>query len=81
MAAKIYIGAGVLKQTKELLERFKENNPSSTTPMADAFRLYGCDGDYDRSRYFRAARQLGWNVVRQGGAYFENGFHVWYNAK
>lgn len=67
-----YENPRVVADTKELLLRYKRENPTSETPMADC-----CPSEEDRERYIKAARSLKWRVVCSKGNVYENGIKVW----
>ena len=74
---KIYVNPKLQTQTVALLKEFKTKHPNSKTPMADAYAETPNVSQADTVRFMRAARALGWKVVRYRGGYYENGVHIW----
>lgn len=76
MAKRNYINPLVVRATMAVLEDFRQTHPESKTPMADMFRQFN-EPESERQRYVRAAKRLGWNIVKTRGHIYENGFFVW----
>lgn len=76
MAKRKYINPSVIEGTMRVLQNWKDEHPSSQTPMAEYVSKHGVRDD-DRARFVRAAQRLGWDVVRSQGKIYENGVLVW----
>lgn len=76
MSKTKYINPAVIEGTMRVLQNWKDEHPSSATPMAECVNKHGVRDD-DRARFVRAAQRLGWAVVRSQGKIYENGVYVW----
>lgn len=77
MATRYNINRELMKQTKQYLTVHRLNNTGSITPLIDAVKELGELSDFDKSRYFRAAKQLGYSVMQSDGVYYERGVRIW----
>lgn len=66
-----------MRQTKQYLIDKRLQDSNSLTPFADAMRELGELSDFDKSRYFRAAKKLGYSVMQSNGIYYESGVRIW----
>lgn len=69
----------LIDQTKDYLVKYKEMHPNSLTPMRDAAEATGAKhlSDFDKNRFYRAAKQLGYCVMVERDSYYESGIKVW----
>lgn len=77
MATKYNINRELMAQTKQYLTAHRLNHVGSVTPLIDAVKELGELSDFDKSRYFRAAKQLGYSVMQSNGVYYERGVRIW----
>ena len=66
-----------MNHTKQYLIAHHAKNVRSLTPLIDAVKELGELSDFDKSRYFRAAKQLGYSVMQSDGIYYECGVRIW----
>lgn len=86
MQKSIYVNTHAVKATAEWLREYRNDHGQSKTPMADAFMAEaqmqeerGVKVNFTEltTRYYRAAKRLGWKVTRSKGILYENGVAVW----
>lgn len=84
--ARIYINPNLTKRTATLLRQFQIDHPDEQYPMLACANVIiaqskenGIEVDVEELtlRYYRAAKRLGWDVVKSRGAIYENGLQVW----
>lgn len=74
---QFYISQALKHATMDLLERYAAEHTESRTPMADAYAATPNVTEEDKKRFVRAARCLGWKVVKVCKNVYENGVLVW----
>ena len=69
----------LIEQTKRYLQEYRNAHPRCKMLMKEAFYAQenAVVDDVEKSRFFRAARQLGLNVMQSRGHYYENGILIW----